>query len=229
MTPRTKEREFTELLIKQIEIDLSVDRSVNLSFDLSVDGPLWTQMHPKVLLAKLNFENTLPETVVLPGFQYDCFGNFNDAKLAHPQISIQFEGRPWALKKFLDDNFNDAIIDFKDLGTLVLSKSDINVQPGPYIHWHTLPVWMNYALSPELWGPQGKWTRFHLRLERLFREKNLLLSSSVGHYCLNLEAAKLKEHGLHGSIIDKSYVLVLPWTFPLTGLEKLEKVVRQEF
>lgn len=221
MTLRTIESEFSELLLKQTEKESS--------FDLALDGALWNQLHPKVLLAQLKFENQLPESMTIPGFNYDCFANFTDAKLAYPDISLEFEGRPWTIKKFLDDGYEDAIIYFKDLGTIVLSKKEMNAVPKPSLYWHTLPLWMNYALSPELWGTQGKWTRFHLRLESLFKEKNLLVSSSTGYYSLKSEASQLREHGFHGTEVDKTYVLVLPWTFPLTGLEKLEEVVRQEF
>jgi hypothetical protein len=221
MTLRTIESEFAELLLKQTEKETS--------FDLTIDGPLWNQVHPKVLLAGLKFDNQLPEVLPLPGFHYDCFANFTDAKLAYPDISLEFEGRPWTVKKFIEGAYAEAIIYFKDFGTIVLSKNEMSTLPKPLLYWHTLPLWMNYALSPELWGAQGKWTRFHLRLENLFKEKNLLVSSTTGYYSLKSEASKLRDHGFHGTDVDKTYVLVLPWTFSLSALEKLEEIVRQEF
>lgn len=221
MTLRTIENEFAEQLLKQTDKESS--------FDLTIDGALWNQVHPKVLLAKLKFENQLPDIVQVPGFHYECFANFTDAKLAYPDIALEFEGRPWTINKFLEGDHAEAIIYFKDLGTIVLSKSELSATPLPRLFWHTLPLWMNYALSPELWGTQGKWTRFHQRLEKLFNEKNLLISSTTGYYSLKSEAAKLRQHGFHGTDVDKTYVLVLPWTFPLSALEKLEEIVRQEF
>jgi hypothetical protein len=221
MTLRTIESEFAELLLKQTESETS--------FDLAIDGALWNQVHPKVMLAKLKFNHDLPEALQLPEFNYDCFANFTDAKLAYPDISLEFEGRPWTIKKFLEDNHQEAIIYFKELGTIVLSKRTLITNPKAELYWHTLPVWMNYALSPELWGAQGKWTRFHERLEKVFKEKNILVRSSTGYYSLKSVAEKLKDHGFHGTEVDKTYVLVLPWTFPLTALEKLEQIIRQEF
>lgn len=221
MTLRTIESQFAELLLKQTEKETS--------FDLAIDGALWTQVHPKVLLATLKHENAPAELLILPGFSYDCFANLTIAKLAYPDISLEFEGRPWTLHRFLTGPYAEAIIYFKELGTIVLSKNALNVTPGTETFWHTLPIWMSYALSPELWGPQGKWTRFHERLEKLFQEKNLLISCSNGYYSLKSQASKLRDHGFHGTEVDKTYVIVLPWTFPLTALEKLEKIVRQEF
>jgi hypothetical protein len=37
------------------------------------------------------------------------------------------------------------------------------------------------------------------------------------------------EEGFMGTSLEKSYVLVLPWTFSLSDFEKLEKVIQQEF
>jgi hypothetical protein len=221
MTLRTIENEFADELLKQVQKEST--------FDLALDGALWNQLHPKVLLARLKFENQMPEAVTIPGFHYECFANFAEAKLAYPDIELGFEGRPWTVKKFLDDGHQEAIIYFKELGTIVLSKNELPSRPLPKIYWHTLPLWVNYALSPELWGPQGKWTRFHERIEKIFKEKNLLIQSSTGYYSLKSQASKLRDHGFNGTEVDKTYVLVLPWTFPLTGLEKLEEVVRQEF
>lgn len=221
MTLRTIEKDFADELLKQVVPETS--------YDLTLDGALWNQIHPKVLLARLKFENQLPEPVTLPGFNYECFANLAEAKLSYPDIELEFEGRPWTIKKFLDGNYDEAIIYFRDLGTIVLSKNELPSRPLAKLYWHTLPLWMSYALSPELWGPQGKWTRFHERLQKLFQEKNLLIQSSQGYYSLKSVAAKLRDHGFHGTEVDKTYVLVLPWTFPLTGLEKLEKIVQQEF
>lgn len=221
MTLRTTENEFADELLKQSQTEET--------YDLSLDGDLWSMIHPKIILARLKFENQLPDSVSIPGFYYECFENLTAATLAHPDITLNFEGRPWTIKKFLDSNETDAIIYFRELGTIVLSKNEIPYRPQPKLFWHTLPLWTNYALSPELWGTQGKWTRFHDRLETLFKEKDLLISSSTGYYSLKSTASKLREHGYHGTDVDKTYVLVLPWTFPLTGLEKLEKIVRQEF
>lgn len=221
MTLRTIESEFADELLKQNQTEDS--------FDLSLDGALWSMLHPKIILARLKFENQLPEQVSIPGFYYECFGNLTDATLAHPDINLNFEGRPWTIKKFLESGESDAIVYFRELGTIVLSKNEIPYRPEPKLYWHTLPLWTIYALSPELWGPQGKWTRFHDRLEKLFTEKNLLINSTTGYYSLKSGSSKLREHGFHGTEVDKTYVLVLPWTFPLSALEKLEKIVRQEF
>lgn len=225
MTLRTIESEFSEALQKEM-----VEETHH---DLTLDGPMLTKLHPRMILGKLTHKydpEKMPEPVALPGWFYDCHETLASAKKTHPSISFLFDGRPWAMKEFLESGRDAAIVDFHQHGALVLSRNDIPVTIENTNAWHTLPSWASYALSPEVWGTQGKWTRFHARLHKLFTEHNLLKPQSKPlYYVLSEEASKLKNHGFEGTLLDKSYVLVLPWSFSLTALEKLEKMVRLEF
>lgn len=226
MTPRTIETEFAQLLANQSE--------EHYPLDLGLEAPIMNQIHPKLIWAKLQFERNLPLTlphIDLDGRSYQCFSSRDEATNKFSNIDLKFVGRPWSLKKFLDENHSEAIIDFPPLGTIVLSRNSL----GPHSSEATLPqillpLWMSYALSPELWGAQGKWTRFHSRIFQLLNEKQLMNGTNVvGHYQLNEKAKILENYGFIGTLLEKSYVLVLPWTFSLSALNKLEETIRQEF
>jgi hypothetical protein len=225
MTLRTIESEFSDELLKQTLIETK--------FDLTVDGKVITKLHPKLIWSKLQLKHNpemVPLSVQIPGWHYDCFENLALAEAKYPQIPNKFTGRPWAIFQFLEKNETEAIIDFGDLGSIVLSKNELGATPKSELAWHQLPLWTSYALSPELWGAPGKWSRFHLRLIKLFEDSNLLENGSkTGYYILKPQASKLATAGFIGTAFEKSYVLVLPWSFSLTALEKLEKTIRQEF
>jgi hypothetical protein len=225
MTLRTIESEFSEQLLAQKK-DLS-------SIDLTIEGPPMEELHPKVIWAKLELKyrpDLEPPKIEIPGWSYACFANSDAAEKSYPQIKMKFVGKPWTINQFFKTNQTEAIIDFPPLGSVVLSKNEITKVRGSEIHHQTLPHWLNYALSPELWGPQGKWTRLHAKLQKLFEEHKLLISvPKVGYYQLLEKASLLESKGFMGTSLEKSYVLVLPWTFSLSDFEKLEKVIQQEF
>lgn len=225
MTLRTIESELGELLQKQLKEDFPLD--------MTLEGPLMAQMHPKVLRAKLQFLHNPeqePIHVQIPGWNYEVFKDCSAAEKKYPHISLRFVGKPWALSKFLNSQNEEALVDFGELGTVALSKLALSTEAGREMHHYTLPQWLDYALSPELWGTQGKWTRFHSRLHDVLKKKNLLSDvDSLGYYPLKPQAQILETHGFVGTNLDKSYLFVLPWTFSLHALNKLEEVILQEF
>lgn len=225
MTLRTIESEFSEALQKEL-----IEEKV---IDMTIDGPIVTKLHPKIIWARLQlkYDSQRPvEMIQIPGWFYDCFANVDEASAKYPSIGLKFEGRPWAMYQFMNSTYQDAIIDFGDLGTVVLSRQELSATSAQNLYWHQLPLWLNYALSPEVWGTQGKWTRFHARLEKLFNDYGLLKENSKPlHYVLKEDVVKLKNQGFEGTLLEKSYVLVLPWSFSLTALEQLEKSIRLEF
>ena len=225
MTLRTIESEFSEILLSEAK-----EETV---FDLTMDGPLFSRQHPKVIWATLQFRDNPEQELNLPvisGWFYDCFANISDTEKKYPSVKITFIARPWTVSEFLEGEFEQGIMDFGPMGAIYLSRKEFKPEPTKSVHWHTLPIILNYALSPELWGPQGKWKRFHERLQEKFGRHNLLNSEAFpGYYPLKSEASKLWAHGFQGTNLEKSYLLVLPWTFSLTALEKLEKVIEQEF
>ncbi len=225
MTLRTIETEFSEQLLAQ-KRDLT-------SIDLTIEGPVMDELHPKVIWAKLLMKyqpDSEPAKIEIPGWNYACFADTHAAEESYPQIKMKFVGKPWSMHQFFETNQTEAIIDFPPLGTVVLSRNEISKESGTDVHHHILPQWLNYALSPELWGPQGKWVRIHAKLQKLFEEHKLLKSQSkVGYYQLVDRASLLESKGFVGTSLEKSYLLVLPWTFSHSHMDKLEEIIQQEF
>lgn len=225
MTLRTIESEFSQELLEQMK-----ERS---PIDLSMDGPIISRLHPKIIWTKLLLkhhpEQELPAQEI-PGWNACYYATREEALEAFPTIELNFDGRPWNLFQFLNGKFEEAIIDVPPLGSVVLSKKELPSQEGRGLHHHLLSIWMTYALSPELWGPVGKWTRFHSRLHQILKDYKLLDGEdSVGYYPLISKAQSLEASGFLGTKLEKSFVLVLPWDFSLSELEKLEETIRQEF
>jgi hypothetical protein len=226
MTPGSIENEFSNLL--------QGFTTVESHFDLTIDGPLFCRDHPKVVWAKLQHQQDphqeIPE-ITLGGRYFKAYPSPEEARKAYPSIQTHFYGQPWAVHRFLLSGNEDAIIDFGPLGTAVLGHHKLpDKSQHPYQN-RLLSAWLPYALSPELWGPMGKWTRFHARLRDLFLRHDLfldLVTDAPAYYALKSKAEILREHGFVGSSLDKSYLIVLPWTFSLSGLEKLERIVQQE-
>jgi hypothetical protein len=224
MTLSSIEREFNEILMSSAKTDSS--------YDLTLNAPLFTRDHPKVLWARLQHVHN--SYLDMPA---DCFGEWSfrgfpsleEAKNAFPNIEKCFYGQPWAVNNFLASKDNQAIIDFASLGVAVLSRYQLSGPSVNSLQRRLLAAWLPYAVSPELWGPVGKWNRFHTTLHDLFNKHNLLLEGDcAGYYPLKSKAQILSRYGFIGSSLDKSYVLVLPWTFSLSGVRKLEKIVQQE-
>ena len=225
MTLKAIESEFAKLLEQQMKEDLPLD--------LSLEGPLMNKLHPKILwsqlVAKFNPEQEPGEELV-PGYWFECFPDTSAAIAKYPHLKSPFVGRPWSIYQFLTGSESHAIVDFKELGAVYLSKEELLVSRTNTIYNHVLPPWISYALSPELWGPQGKWTRFHERLLTLFNQHNLLDGkATLGYYPLVSKAEKLEILGFPGTRLEKNYLLVMPWTFSLQDLVKLERVIQQEF
>lgn len=224
MTPRTIESEFTDSLLKQLQ--------PSGPWDLTPGAPIMVPRHPKLIWAKLQFEHDphlpLPE-ITIPGQYYDCFASVQEAQAKYPQVPKSLRGLPYVIGQVLQNPGEPIILDF-EIGAVLLSMSPLNPQRENKLYWHELPIWLSYALSPELWGPNGKWTRFHEKLEAALTERKLLASQcQVGYYPLKPEAKRLEEFGFTGKVLPASYDLSLPWTFPLSALEKLEKAILQEF
>jgi hypothetical protein len=225
MTPRTIENKFSELLINQLD-DI-------YPLDLTLEGPITHQIHPKILWSRLIFENN-PEQdhpdIIISGWSFECFPDLLSAKIKYPNITNQFLGKPWCIQNFVNGGSMEALIDFKDFGTVYLTKKPLSVNRGKELHDLVLPQWLSYVLSSELWGAQGKWTRFHLRLHQLFKTYHLLTEPDfAGYYPLESRSEILESFGFKGSRQQNKYLLVLPWSFSISSLKKLEDIISQEF
>jgi hypothetical protein len=204
---------------------------VQEDWDLTSTAPLLTADHPKIIRARLEAEigniKTFP-TVSIPGFSYVTFSNLSEALKKFPQ-AMTIQGYPYNIHTLLQHVPKIVAIDFNALGAIVLFEE---AQPLPNeldLASYCLATWTSYALSPELWGERGKWARFHGRLMHLFETKKCQRGECLpGYYQLTPSAAVLARHGLRGEQLDNSYLLVLPWTFSLSALEKLERIILQE-
>lgn len=195
----------SELIIKEFQ-------KKNDPFDLSSDAPILSYLHPKMISNRLKHEVTSP-----------AFSSVEEAKKFLPNLKV-IKGLPYAVFQAKNEN---CLIDFSPYGAIAIS-TDIAGTPGE--HQGLLPPLLEYALSAELWGPQGKWTRFHERLDKVLKEKKLLNEPSLpGRYPLKRSAAeKLVSNGIRGTNIGESYVLTMSWTFPLSALEHLIKIIQEE-
>lgn len=225
MTLTPIETEFSHLL--------SLMRQEEYPINLLADGPLMNPIHPRLIWSRLQFQSQSDESqsVSLAGWSYTTFADLSAAKKFWPGMTQQFTGRPWNIYEFIQGSDTEALIDFQDWGVVAISKSDhLQTQVGRELHHYALPVWLSYALSPELWGAQGKWMRFHQNLMKVLEERQLLRpGSSVGRYFLDSKTQSLANKGFLGSHLDDSYVLVLPWSFSLTSLKRLIHTIEQEF
>ncbi|MGE3609618.1 MAG: hypothetical protein AB7I27_08535 [Bacteriovoracaceae bacterium] len=214
---------YTEELLKSAQIKSE-------QFDLSLEAPIFDIVHPQIIKKKIEYANN-PEQEVSPisieGWYFACYKNVSSAKNALPGVKV-VKGHPFEVFQALSKEL--TILDFCELGCAVLSKTPLELTHDSGIHQHLVPIWLKYALSHELWGPAGKWTRFHQQLLMSFKSRDLLSKESgPGIYYLKSEAIKLERFGFKGTLLGDQYILNLPWTFPLSALKKLEKVISEEF
>ncbi len=226
MTPRSIETDFSTLLNEHVGGAGPVD--------LTLHGPLLSgPVHPKVLWATLSLAANPGQEIAipaLPGWSYQSFDQLSTAQISHSAVALVIEGRPWKVAQFISGPHTEAILDFHELGAVYLVKGtrSLPVETG---HKQTLlSIWLTYALSAELWGTQGKWTRFHERLHALFHDRDLLMGEdSPGHYPLKPCVQSIEKAGFQGTKLDKTYLLVLPWSFSLSALQRLEEIISEEF
>jgi hypothetical protein len=232
MTPRTKE-ELLKIDPSQSLADLlrhNLKPSAS-DFDLTSSAPVIDYIHPRILKNVLNYhKNSLSELDKLSVDEWKIltFSTKEEANIKFPATPIAL-GYPYVVEKALRES-RDILIDFSPLGIAYLTKKDISFLEESGFHQVLMYPWLNYALSPELWGTQGKWSRFHAKLLEIFTKANLLKGDSYpGYYNLIKDAQKLESFGFRGSSSQDDYTLTLSWTFPLSALKRLEEIVLQEF
>jgi hypothetical protein len=229
MTPRTIAAlwkidlglSLSELILQQTQLATS-------RFDLTGNAPLFEPIHPQLLQMLKQFADgsAAPGKQRLQGQSF--FQNSEEAtrSFAHQALPMV----PWVVAKHLVLGKTPVILDCPPLGSIVFHDSPPSSEKLLSVSGALLEAWLTYALSPELWGPNGKWIRFHERLVAVFSQRDLLKGEPlVGRYELHPRAGKLENFGFFGSLSEATYTLTLPWTFPLSALVKLEKVILQEF
>lgn len=156
-------------------------------------------------------------------YSFESFEGREALLKAFPGVKIT-KGHPKEIYRFLTAN-EDAFLDFDQLGVIRLSRNPAQTTPMDA----KMSRWLDYALSPELWGPEGKWTRFHEQLHKLFEKHNLLERTSVpGYYPLKSNAFPWEKYPLVGDLSGSTFTLVLSWTFSLSELRKLESIFHEE-
>ncbi len=156
-------------------------------------------------------------------YSFQSFNGSDELLKAFPGADLR-RGHPKEIHRFLTGN-QDVFLNFDQLGVIRLSRTENNDVPSDV----QMSRWLNYALSPELWGPDGKWPRFHEQLHKLFEKHNLLERSSVpGYYPLKINARPWEKYALKGDRSDNTFALVLSWTFSLNDLRRLEAIINEE-
>ncbi len=185
--------------------------------DLTENAPVLEFLPP--FLLKENPSAPLPESQ----FGFCSFPTHEKLLEKYPEAIIK-RGHPKEIYRFLKGS-GDAALNFDQLGFVYISRdmtlgSDDNLR---------MKAWLNYALSPELWGPEGKWTRFHERLHNLLEKRKMLEGPSLpGYYPLKVNARSWETLPVKGDLTTESYNMVLPWTFSLSDLKKIESLFNEE-
>jgi len=229
MTPRINEASKEIDLTKYSEALLEQLSRKKSGYRLDGQGAVTDLIHPAVLKAEHLF-NHYPDQLSFRTHSNDfnilAFENLEEARALYPNVKT-YSGFPWVIHQFLQATPSEALIHFEGLGSIFLSKTE-SFAPVlvPALHHYTLPIYLDYALSEELWGSAGKWIRFHERLHTLFTNRGLLLDQDFpGFYPLKKEAIWLEKFGFMGQKTPDSFILMMTWDFPLTGLVELEKVL----
>jgi hypothetical protein len=230
MTPRIKEFSLEEdLSWFSGELLSQFEKKKNV-YSLDGNGPIFELMHPTIIKCRYIFEHS-PKDLIFrcnsSGWNLKAYKNQLEAENENCGIKT-YGGFPWDISRFLLENPSEALIHFGELGSVYLSKLEIpQIVPETLESYHhVLPIWLDYALSPELWGTAGKWTRFHQRLQTTFKNSKLLDGQDfMGFYPLKNEAQWLWKFGFQGRLTETNYDLILTWDFPLSALLELEKAL----
>lgn len=217
--------QFSELLRDQMD-------QVQETHDLTISAPIFKVMHPGIIRTRLDHQNASNWTRqnVSHGFYFAAFESEEEARKCLPVSSPLKKGTPTVIRNFMQDQI-PALVIFQDIGIAYISNEALPFKdmPNETLATKLIQTWLDYALSPELWGPEGKWTRFHSRLHGLFKKFDLLIEGAQpGYYLLKPNAAFLKKYGFFGDEDIRGYALTFPWDFPLSALVKLEKCIEQE-
>ncbi len=169
-------------------------------------------------LMKESIPSSMPEN----RFGFCSFPSQAKLQEKFPDVLIK-KGHPKEIYQFLKGS-SDVALNFDQLGFVYLTR-DVSLQNCD----ERMRSWLGYALSPELWGPEGKWSRFHERLLNIF-EKHKLLEGSPhpGYYPLKIDGRSWESFPFQGDLTKSSYDLILPWAFSLSELKKLESLLNEE-
>ncbi len=201
---------LAEIILKQMQ-------GISGAMTLQEDAPVLPFLPPFLIKDLPSGENREVD------YHFEAFQGRDELKLKYPAARIR-RGHPKEIYQFLSGN-SEIFLDFDQMGCVYLSPEP----SGEAKSISQMGRWLDYALSPELWGPEGKWTRFHERLHKLFEKNNLLEGADTpGYYPLKPDARSWENFPFQGDRQNGVYALVLPWTFSLTDLGKIESLMANE-
>lgn len=205
-----KEASLAETLLQQMKPDSG-------QLILSEKGPV-LDILPPFLLKEIpagDFRET--------NFHFEEFRSPAELTKKYPEAVLR-KGHPFEIFRFLSGS-SPVFLDFEGLGCVLLSSEPT----GTEVKNTRMGLWLNYALSPELWGTEGKWTRFHEELHKVFEDKKLLDGHAVpGYYPLKSDARPWERYSLIGDKSESSFTIVLPWKFSLSDLRSLKAFINEE-
>lgn len=231
MTPRIKQSNSDTNLEWFTQALLAQQSNKSAEYDLSGKGSIFELIHPALIRVEhdfIHFPQTLEFRSESGGWNFIAYKDSDSAGLHSATPS--YGGFPWEISRFLNENPESAVLHFGHLGSMYVSRTglEVTVPHQTQLFHHALPIWLDYALSSELWGVQGKWTRFHTCLHTLFEKYGLLIDQDFpGFYPLKPSAQYLTKLGFKGSLNETNFNLTFPWDFPLSGLKSLEETIQR--
>jgi hypothetical protein len=210
---------FSELIINQAHTQIE-------KFNFQASGPLLHFLHPKQVRDMLTYIASHPEGPSTPS-PWALYDSPEQAQLDFPHYEI-LRATPANIFFHVTSLKHSCIYDFESMGCVVFEVKETTPSDLTRV---LLSPFLDYALSNDLWGPEGKWTRFHERLHTHFTKYHLLKGSSrPGFYELNPAfESKLLDLKIKGTLSQGYLTMTLPWTLGLKELEALENLLQQEF
>jgi len=207
----------------------SISKQIHEKMDLSSTQPILDYLPPKTIRNLLHFCFKPNDVFKLSNELANVYFSFPSLELALKEgknLKV-IKARPHEINLNKDQPY---ILDLEYLGAIIVNPQDISITSYPGIHQQVLTPVLEYIYSKDLWGVNGKWERFHKELMTIFNSKNLIQGECViGKYSLKKEAQILENHSIIGDKLEDRFEIILPWTFSLSDLKKIKKVIEQEF
>jgi len=218
MTPRSIDTQ-NELEMGILSDSLFKQSELAPNLDLRSESEVFKIEHPALIKTKVLW-NIAPDKL---NFDYSDKYFFDLC----PKTEVE-SGKPFQIHRFLSRK-GDVQFNLPWSGVHLTSKP-LPKPIAPGLNHHLTQKWLDYALSPELWGATGKWSRFDQDLCELFQKYKLLEERpEIGFYRLNSKVKLIEKYGFRGDDLGNIYQIILPWDFSLSSLKKLKEIIIQEF
>jgi hypothetical protein len=206
--------------------------NVTEPFDLSGNKGLLKFPLPKILWShEMSHPRDLPSSVQnVHDFTFKAYSSVLTAQKFNPHIKNVLVAWPHHIHQLILNSGKEVILDLGELGAAVLGDSLDKNEGEPGIHHIHIFECLNYLFSPEIWGNDRKWPRFHSEFLDLLTSRQLLIrSDGPGHYETNPALKIIENYGVKGLSENNCYKIQMPWTFSLTSFNKLKSLIVREF